>query len=122
VRLPFSLFDERAVFRPLTVEPVNSKFLGRNITLLSCLDHTNIGQVCTFIGYILQDERNRPDQRLQNESASSRFRRNLPNWNVVIAGHQAFLTKEALEHIAQTTIDNIVEFEATRMCRNQVRT
>jgi len=50
------------------------------------------------------------------------FSRLLTLPNVVITGHQAFLTGEALEHIAQTTIDNIVEFAATRMCRNQVRT
>jgi lactate dehydrogenase-like 2-hydroxyacid dehydrogenase len=50
------------------------------------------------------------------------FSRLLTLPNVVITGHQAFLTREALEHIAQTTIDNIVEFAATRMCRNQVRT
>jgi hypothetical protein len=67
VRLSFSLFDERAMFRPLTVEPVNSKFAGRTITSSVGIDHTNIGQICTLIGYILQDERNRPDQRLQKQ-------------------------------------------------------
>jgi len=49
------------------------------------------------------------------------FSRLLTFPNVVITGHQAFLTKEALEHIAQTTIDNIVEFAASKMCPNQVR-
>jgi D-lactate dehydrogenase len=47
------------------------------------------------------------------------FSRLLTLPNVVITGHQAFLTKEALEHIAQTTIDNIVEFATTGTCRNQ---
>ena len=55
------------MFRPLTVEPVNSKFAGRTITSSVGIDHTNIGQICTLIGYILQDERNRPDQRLQKQ-------------------------------------------------------
>jgi D-lactate dehydrogenase len=49
------------------------------------------------------------------------FSRLLTLPNVVITGHQAFLTKEALEHIAQTTIDNIVEFAATGACRNRIR-
>jgi D-lactate dehydrogenase len=49
------------------------------------------------------------------------FSRLLTLPNVVITGHQAFLTKEALEHIAQTTIDNIIEFAATKACRNHVR-
>jgi hypothetical protein len=57
------------MFRPLTVEPVNSKFAGRTITSSVGIDHTNIGQICTLIGYILQDEQNRPDQRLQNKSS-----------------------------------------------------
>lgn len=49
------------------------------------------------------------------------FSRLLTLPNVVITGHQAFLTKEALEHIAQTTIDSILEFAATATCRNRVR-
>ena len=43
------------------------QFAGRTITSSVGIDHTNIGQICTLIGYILQDERNRPDQRLQKQ-------------------------------------------------------
>jgi D-lactate dehydrogenase len=50
------------------------------------------------------------------------FARLLTFPNVVITGHQAFLTNEALQHIAQTTVENIVEFATTGICRNQVRT
>jgi D-lactate dehydrogenase len=50
------------------------------------------------------------------------FARLLTFPNVVITGHQAFLTNEALLHIAQTTVENIVEFATTGTCRNQVRT
>jgi D-lactate dehydrogenase len=49
------------------------------------------------------------------------FARLLTFPNVVITGHQAFLTNEALQHIAQTTVENIVEFATTGTCRNQVR-
>jgi D-lactate dehydrogenase len=48
------------------------------------------------------------------------FARLLTFPNVVITGHQAFLTKEALDHIAQTTIDNILEFAIAGTCCNQV--
>jgi D-lactate dehydrogenase len=48
------------------------------------------------------------------------FSRLLTLPNVVITGHHAFLTREALEHIAQTTIENIVEFAATNSCRNRI--
>ncbi|NOX54176.1 MAG: 2-hydroxyacid dehydrogenase [Planctomycetes bacterium] len=40
--------------------------------------------------------------------------------NVIITGHQAFFTKEAMERIADTTLSNISEFEATGTCRNVV--
>ncbi|MCX6149928.1 MAG: 2-hydroxyacid dehydrogenase [Ignavibacteriales bacterium] len=40
--------------------------------------------------------------------------------NVIITGHQAFFTKEALQNIAETTSLNIKEFEETGNCKNQV--
>lgn len=40
------------------------------------------------------------------------FQRLLTFPNVLITGHQAFFTAEAVENIAQTTIRNITEFEA----------
>ena len=40
--------------------------------------------------------------------------------NVLVTSHQAFLTKEALENIAETTINNIKEFFDTGKCQNEV--
>jgi len=40
--------------------------------------------------------------------------------NVVITSHQAFLTKEALRNIAQTTLENISDFQSGKALRNQV--
>lgn len=40
--------------------------------------------------------------------------------NVIVTSHQAFLTKEALDNIAQTTIDNIVAFEKDGYCENEL--
>lgn len=40
--------------------------------------------------------------------------------NVIVTSHQAFLTEEALENIAQTTVKNIVEFMETGQCLNEV--
>lgn len=48
------------------------------------------------------------------------FTRLLTFPNVLITGHQAFFTRNALEKIAATTIGNISEFEATGRCANQV--
>lgn len=41
--------------------------------------------------------------------------------NVIITGHQAFFTRDALENIASTTIQNITAFEEGRASANEVR-
>ncbi|NJL21419.1 MAG: 2-hydroxyacid dehydrogenase, partial [Leptolyngbyaceae cyanobacterium SM1_3_5] len=41
--------------------------------------------------------------------------------NVIMTGHQAFLTQEALSDIAETTIANFDDFEAGRPLQNQVQ-
>lgn len=40
--------------------------------------------------------------------------------NVLITGHQAFFTKEALEQIARTTLENLTEYERMGQCANAV--
>ncbi len=40
--------------------------------------------------------------------------------NVLITGHQAFFTHEALSRIAETTLSNVSEFEKTGRCSNSV--
>ena len=40
--------------------------------------------------------------------------------NVLVTGHQAFLTDTALDNIAGTTLNNFSEFEATGKCDNEV--
>jgi D-lactate dehydrogenase len=41
--------------------------------------------------------------------------------NVLISGHQAFLTHEALEQIATTTLDNVTAFERGEFLKNEVK-
>ncbi|BCL39090.1 2-hydroxyacid dehydrogenase [Nostoc sp. MS1] len=41
--------------------------------------------------------------------------------NVLITGHQAFFTEDALHNIAQTTLNNISDFEQGRYCPNEIR-
>ncbi len=40
--------------------------------------------------------------------------------NVLVTSHQAFLTEEALENIAQTTVENIIQMTETNQCPNEV--
>ncbi len=48
------------------------------------------------------------------------FARLLTFPNVIITGHQAFFTRNALQAIADTTLANIAEFEQTGACKNEV--
>ncbi|MFM9266023.1 2-hydroxyacid dehydrogenase [Tychonema sp. BBK16] len=48
------------------------------------------------------------------------FQRLLTFPNVLITGHQAFFTEDALRNIATTTIANITDFEQGKPCPNQV--
>ena len=41
--------------------------------------------------------------------------------NVIITSHQAFLTKEALDKIAETTMDNIISFFNEGILKNEVK-
>jgi D-lactate dehydrogenase len=41
--------------------------------------------------------------------------------NKLGSGHQAYLTKEALTSIAETTIKNLKDMEATGTCANLVK-
>ena len=50
------------------------------------------------------------------------FTRLLTFPNVIITGHQAFFTREALDNIASTTLGNITQFEETGFCDNAVKT
>jgi D-lactate dehydrogenase len=49
------------------------------------------------------------------------FQRLLTFPNVVITGHQAFFTRQALANIADTTLANIRDYETTKSCPNQVK-
>lgn len=40
--------------------------------------------------------------------------------NVIVTSHQAFLTEEALANIAETTVQNLLTFEATGGCPNEL--
>ena len=40
--------------------------------------------------------------------------------NVIVTSHQAFLTKEALDNIAETTLDNLIELSKNGQCPNEI--
>lgn len=42
--------------------------------------------------------------------------------NVIVTSHQAFLTEEALGNIAETTVENIIEYSKNGKCENEIKT
>jgi len=48
------------------------------------------------------------------------FQRLLTFPNVLITGHQAFFTRNALQNIADTTLANITDYENGKVCANEV--
>ena len=40
--------------------------------------------------------------------------------NVIVTSHQAFLTEEALDNIAETTVSNIRNYFETGFCENEI--
>jgi D-lactate dehydrogenase len=49
------------------------------------------------------------------------FQRLLAFPNVLITGHQAFFTRDALKNIAETTLSNLADIASGRVCPNEVR-
>ncbi|KDR77319.1 hypothetical protein GALMADRAFT_246675 [Galerina marginata CBS 339.88] len=49
--------------------------------------------------------------------ADDTFARLLSFYNVFVTGHQAFFTIEALQSIAETTIQNLIDLESTGTCK-----
>lgn len=49
------------------------------------------------------------------------FQRLLTFPNVIVTGHQAFFTNQALSNIADTTLANVSEFELGGNCQNEVK-
>jgi D-lactate dehydrogenase len=49
------------------------------------------------------------------------FTRLLTFPNVIITGHQAFFTEDALRNIAETTLQNITDIEQETICENEIK-
>ncbi|MBV9489749.1 MAG: 2-hydroxyacid dehydrogenase [Verrucomicrobia bacterium] len=94
---------------------------GALIDTPAVIEALKTGQI-GYLGLDVYEE----ETRLFFEDLSSRvipddvFARLLTFPNVIVTGHQAFLTQEALRRIARTTVENLTEFAATGCCRHQV--
>ncbi|MCC5917162.1 MAG: 2-hydroxyacid dehydrogenase [Cryomorphaceae bacterium] len=86
--------------------------------MISALESGHLGGACLDVyekekGWFFYDHRN----TILKDEMYARLR----NFkNVLITGHQAFLTREALEGIAQTTMDNLSDWEKSGKSKNDL--
>lgn len=88
------------------------------VDLLDALEHERLGGACLDVyekekSLFFEDHR---DHHLQD----SLFTRLLSNRNVIVTGHQAFLTVEALKGIAATTIKNLDDWQVGQNSPNEL--
>ena len=94
---------------------------GRLIDTVAVIEALKSGRIA-YLGLDVYEE----EEQIFFEDRSSLiisddvFSRLLTFPNVIITGHQAFFTREALENIAATTIQNITSFETGQPISNQV--
>ena len=94
---------------------------GRLIDTVEVIDALKSGRI-GYLGLDVYEE----EEEIFFEDRSSLiisddvFSRLLTFPNVIITGHQAFFTREALRNIAATTMDNLTRFETGQALENQV--
>ncbi|MCQ2515971.1 MAG: 2-hydroxyacid dehydrogenase [Saccharofermentans sp.] len=86
--------------------------------LIQGLLEKKIGGACLDVyeeeaGYFYEDR----SEDIIDDSTLSRL---ISMPNVIVTSHQAFLTKEALENIASTTIENVLTLDSNNDCINEV--
>jgi D-lactate dehydrogenase len=87
--------------------------------LIEALKHHKVG----YVGLdVYEEEADLFFEDLSNRMIEDEvFLRLLTFPNVLVTGHQAFLTREALTGIAQTTLQNLSDFEAGKPLANEVK-
>jgi len=88
-------------------------------SLISGIKERRIGGACLDVyeeeGNIFYNDRS---EHIMDDDTLARL---ISMPNVIVTGHQAFLTEEALENIAETTIDNVLSFmDREGVCENEL--
>jgi D-lactate dehydrogenase len=116
------MIDTKAVQKMKTGVMLINTSRGALIDTLAVIDALKRGK----IGYLGLDVYEEEEQIFFEDRSNliisdDVFSRLLTFPNVIVTGHQAFFTREALENIADTTIDNVTRFESGQPLGNQVQ-
>ena len=96
---------------------------GALIDTVALIDGLKSGRVGGVALDVYEQEADLFFEDLSNEIVQDDvFQRLLTFPNVLVTGHQAFLTEDALAAIAATTLENVSDFEAGRLLMNAVST
>jgi len=138
---PASLFEESDIIslhRPLTPEThhfIDSEAIkkmktgvmlvntsrGAVIDTKAVISALKSGRIGALAIDVYEEEGDLFFEDLSNEVIQDDvFARLLTFPNVLITGHQAFFTQEALQSIAETTLSNITDIEKGKPCANRI--
>jgi D-lactate dehydrogenase len=116
----FHLIDEQAIARMQPGVMIVNSSRGAVIDTKAVIAALKSGRVGSLALDVYEEEEfffeNVSDRVLQDDTLA----RLLTFPNVLVTGHQAFFTEEALTNIAETTLSNLDDLEAGRPCENEV--
>lgn len=120
--------ETRYLINPSTIEQMKRGAMlvntsrGAVIDTRAVVEGLKSGQIGSLAIDVYEEEADYFFEDLSSEViADDLLARLLTFPNVLITGHQAFFTREALEAIATTTLDNLREIETIGQCGNEVR-
>ena len=117
----YHLIDAAAIARMKAGVMVINTSRGALIDTQAAIDGLKSGKI-GYMGLDVYEEEadlffeDLSDRVIQDDT----FARLLTFPNVIVTGHQAFFTDNALQNIADTTLENIDEFKRTGACKNTV--
>jgi D-lactate dehydrogenase len=115
------MIDERAIGRMKPGTMLVNTSRGALLDTVAVIDGLKSGQIGSLGLDVYEEEEDLFFEDLSNYVIQDDvFARLLTFPNVLITGHQAFFTREALATIAQTTIENISIVERGETCQNIV--
>jgi D-lactate dehydrogenase len=115
------MIDARALQKMKTGVMLINTSRGALIDTVAVIDALKGGKVgCLGLDVYEEEEEIFFEDRSGLIISDDVFSRLLTFHNVIITGHQAFFTREALDKIAATTIDNISRFERGEALKNKL--
>lgn len=117
----FHLIDEEAIANMKRGVMLINTSRGAVVDTKSLIDGLKTGQIGAVGLDVYEEESEYFFEDLSNRIMTDDVLARLLTFpNVIITGHQAFFTREALQQIAHTTLGNLKELETTGKCANLV--